>query len=167
MLLRGCPEVATSEERRVPQQLKVLLEAAAAQQAESSASRQRSERGRAGAPFAHGPNSPPSRHQDRGEGGEASTSAVKSRLGPDRDARNTVEAHRRAGSVDNHNRSCDHDDRRCARRYDSDGDRDRSWSPNQRDPRAFGQSVSDARFPSCFRAPTNVPRYDGDTNPSV
>jgi hypothetical protein len=30
MLLRGCPELATSEERRVHQQLKALLEAAAA-----------------------------------------------------------------------------------------------------------------------------------------
>jgi hypothetical protein len=34
MLLRGCPEPATSEERRVRQQLKALLEAAAVQQAE-------------------------------------------------------------------------------------------------------------------------------------
>jgi hypothetical protein len=40
MLLRGCPELVTSEERRVCQQLKALLEAAAAQQAESSALRQ-------------------------------------------------------------------------------------------------------------------------------
>jgi hypothetical protein len=38
MLLRSCPEPATSEERRVRQELKTLLEAAAAQQAESSAS---------------------------------------------------------------------------------------------------------------------------------
>jgi hypothetical protein len=38
MLLRDCLEAATSEERRVCQQLKVLLEAAVAQQAESSAS---------------------------------------------------------------------------------------------------------------------------------
>jgi hypothetical protein len=37
MLLRGCPEAATSKERRVRQQLKALLEAAT-QQAESSAS---------------------------------------------------------------------------------------------------------------------------------
>jgi hypothetical protein len=56
MLLHGCPEAATSEKRRVRQQLKALLEAAAAQQAESSASRQCSEHGRAGAPSAHGPN---------------------------------------------------------------------------------------------------------------
>jgi hypothetical protein len=41
MLLRGCLEAATSEEQRVREQLKALLEAAAAQQAESSASRQR------------------------------------------------------------------------------------------------------------------------------
>jgi hypothetical protein len=27
--------------------------------------------------------------------------------------------------------------------------------------------MRDVRFPSRFRAPTNVPRYDGDTNPSV
>jgi hypothetical protein len=54
MLLRGCPEPATSEERRVREQLKALLEAAAAQQVESSASRQHSERGWAGAPSAHG-----------------------------------------------------------------------------------------------------------------
>jgi hypothetical protein len=39
MLLRGCPKPATSEERWVCQQLKVLLEDAATQQAESSASR--------------------------------------------------------------------------------------------------------------------------------
>jgi hypothetical protein len=38
MLLRGCPEPATSEERRVREQLKVLLKVAAAQQEESSAS---------------------------------------------------------------------------------------------------------------------------------
>jgi hypothetical protein len=60
MLLHGCPEPATSKERRVRQQLKALLKAAAAQQAESSASRQRSEHGRAGALSSHGPNPPPS-----------------------------------------------------------------------------------------------------------
>jgi hypothetical protein len=39
ILLCGCPEAATSEERRVHQLLKALLEAAAAQQAERSALR--------------------------------------------------------------------------------------------------------------------------------
>jgi hypothetical protein len=92
MMLRGCPEPTTSEERWVHQQLKALLEAAAAQQVESSASRQCSERGRAGVPFAHGLNPPCSQHQGRGEGVGAATSAVKSRLGPNRDARNTIEA---------------------------------------------------------------------------
>jgi hypothetical protein len=81
MLLRGCPEAATSKERRVRQQLKALLEAAVAQQAESSASRQRLERGRAGAPSAHGPNPPPSQHREREEGGGAAASAARSRLG--------------------------------------------------------------------------------------
>jgi hypothetical protein len=81
MLLRGCPEAATFKERRVRQQLKALLEAAVAQQAESSASRQRLERGRAGAPSAHGPNPPPSQHREREEGGGAAASAARSRLG--------------------------------------------------------------------------------------
>jgi hypothetical protein len=85
MLLRGCPEAATSEERRVRQQLKALLEATAAQQAESFASRQHSEHGQAGAPSAHSPNPPPSRHQHRVEGGGAAASTVKSRIGPNRD----------------------------------------------------------------------------------
>jgi hypothetical protein len=111
MLLRGCPEAATSKERPVRQQLKALLEAAA-QQAESSASRQCSERGRAGAPSVHVPNPPPSQHREHREGGGAAASAVKSQLGPNRDVRNTIEARRRAESVDNHrdNRSCHHDD---------------------------------------------------------
>jgi hypothetical protein len=134
MLLRGCPEAATSEERRVRQQLKALLKAAAAQQAKSSPSHQWSERGRVGAPSAHGPNPPPSWHQDHREGGRVAASTVKSRLGPDRDARKTIEAHRWAETVDNHrdNRSCHHNDRGCTRHYESNDDCDRSWLPNQR-----------------------------------
>jgi hypothetical protein len=83
--------------------------------------------------------------------------------------RNTIEARQWAESVDNHrdNRSRHHDDRGCGRCHDSDDDRNRSWSPNQRGPQAFGQSIRDAKFPSRFRAPTNEPRYDGDTNPNV
>jgi hypothetical protein len=73
MLLRGCPEAATSEERRVRHQLKALLEETAAQQAECSASRQCSESGRAGAPSAHSLNPPPSQHRERGEGGGAAS----------------------------------------------------------------------------------------------
>jgi hypothetical protein len=60
-----------------------------------------------------------------------------------------------------------HDDRGRGRRHDSDDDRERSWSPNQRGPRAFDQSIHDAKFPLRFWAPTNVPRYEGDTNPGV
>jgi hypothetical protein len=96
-------------------------------------------------------------------------STVKSRLGPNRDARNTIEARRRAESIVNHRdvRSRHHDDHGRGRRHDSDDDCDRSWSPNQRGPRAFGQIIRDARVSPRFRALTNVPRYDGDTNPNV
>jgi hypothetical protein len=169
MLLCSCPEPTTSEKRRVRQQLKALLEAAATQQAESSASRQQSEHERARAPFAHGPNPPPPQQQGHGSGVVAAASAVKSRLGPNCDARNTIEARRRAESVDgNHDHHSRHDNNRGRRRcHDSDYDRERSWSPSQRGPRAFGRSIRDAKFPSHFRAPTNVPRYDRDTNPCV
>jgi hypothetical protein len=117
----------------VRQQLKALLEVAAAQQAESSASRQRSERGRAGAPSAHNSNPPPSQQQGRGEGVGPSVSAIKSHLGPNRDARNTIEARRRAESVDNNhvNRSRHNDDRERRRHHDSDDDCECSWSPSQ------------------------------------
>jgi hypothetical protein len=77
-------------ERRVRQQLKALLEAAAAQQVESSTSRQRSERGRAGAPFAHGPNPgigsegkgavEPLRQRSRAESGPTATHGTPLRL---------------------------------------------------------------------------------------
>jgi hypothetical protein len=94
---------------------------------------------------------------------------VKSRLGHHRDVQNTIEARRQAKSIDNNHDNCSrhHDDRGCGRRHDSDDDRERSWSPNQWGPRSFSRSIRDAKFPSLFRAPTNVPRYDGDTNPSV
>jgi hypothetical protein len=128
MLLRGCPEPATSEEQRVREQLKALLEAAATQQAEISASRQRSERGRAGAPSTHSPNPPPPQQQGQGDEVGAATSAIKSRLGPHRDARHTIEARRRAESVDNNNdnRSRHNDDHGRRRRYDSDDNREHS-----------------------------------------
>jgi hypothetical protein len=95
--------------------------------------------------------------------------AVRSRLGPNRDSRNTIEARRWVESVDNdQDNRLHHNDNRGRRQcHESDVDRKRSCSPNQRGPRAFGQSIHDAKFPSRFRAPTNVPRYDGDTNPSI
>jgi hypothetical protein len=169
MLLRSCPKPTTSEERRVRQQLKMLLEATTAQQAESSASRQRLEHERAGAPSVHGLNQPPPQQQGHEGGVAAGASAVKSRLGPNRNAWNTIEARRRAESVDgNHDYHSRHnDDRGRCRCHDSDDDRERSWSPSQHGPRAFGRSIRDAKFPSRFRAPTNVLRYDGDTNPNV
>jgi hypothetical protein len=83
--------------------------------------------------------------------------------------RNTNEARRRDESIDNHRdtRSRHHDDRGRGRRHDSDDDHDRNWSPSQRGPQAFGQSIRNTKFPLRFRALTNVPKYDGDTNPSV
>jgi hypothetical protein len=59
-------------------------------------------------------------------------SAVKSHHWPHHDVLNTIEARRRAESVDNNhdNRSRHNDDRGRRRGHDSDDDRERSWSPN-------------------------------------
>jgi hypothetical protein len=129
MLLCGCPEAATSEKQRVHQQLKALLEAATTQQAKSSDSHQRSKRGWVGAPSAHAPNPPPSQHRERGEGAGAAASVVKSRLGPNRDVRNTIEARRRPRALTTTATTAHaHDDHGRGQHHDSDDDRDRSWS---------------------------------------
>jgi hypothetical protein len=43
----------------------------------------------------------------------------------------------------------------------------RSLSPEGPGPKAFGNNVCDASFPKHFRAPNNIIKYDGKTNPSV
>jgi hypothetical protein len=42
-----------------------------------------------------------------------------------------------------------------------------SLSPEGPGPKAFGGIVHDAHFLRCFRAPGNIVKYDGKTNPSV
>jgi hypothetical protein len=64
---------------------------------------------------------------------------VRSQIGPNHDAWNTIKARQWAESVDNHrdNHSRHHDNCGCGWRRDSDDDRDRNRSPNQRGPRAL------------------------------
>ena len=40
-------------------------------------------------------------------------------------------------------------------------------SPDEGGPRAFGRRVRSARFPSRFKAPTSVPKYNGESDPSI
>jgi hypothetical protein len=101
MLLRSCLEPATPEERRVRQQLKTLLDKAAAQQVESSALRQRSAHDARAAQSVYRQDPPPSRHRCRGE--EAGGATVKQRLGPNRDSCDMLEAHRRSTNDDDYN----------------------------------------------------------------
>ena len=95
---------------------------------------------------------------------------VKQRLGADRDARDTIRARRKAAegadADDTHRPHREYSQRRGGR-YDSDEDRSRSVSPDPQGPRAFGPRVHAARFPPHFRAPSTVPKYDGETNPNV
>ena len=44
---------------------------------------------------------------------------------------------------------------------------DQSPSPDGLRPHAFGHRIQRASFPQCFRPPTNIARYTGETNPSI
>ena len=86
------------------------------------------------------------------------------RLGRNRDAHNTLDAHRRAYD----------DPREGARRgyhphcggcYDSG--KDQSPSPDLPGLEAFGQHILNATFPPRYRPPTNIPKYSRETNPRL
>ena len=50
-------------------------------------------------------------------------------------------------------------------RYDSE--EDRSPSLDAPGPKAFGRRIQNAEFTVRFRAPTNIGKYGGESNPSV
>jgi hypothetical protein len=58
--------------------------------------------------------------------------------------------------------------RMCNQHRDGHNDQERcSLSPEGPRPNAFGNNVCDACFPKSFRAPNNIVKYDGKTNPNV
>jgi hypothetical protein len=153
MLLRTMPEPSTTEGRRTQGELKDLLEDAAVQRAESSASRRR------GCPSEHRATSSrrmreASVHTERTRDG---TPAAPDRLGSEqhrRDRRARLEERVRRGYHPRH-----------GGRYDSE--EDRSPSPEPPGPRVFSRAIRRAPFPARFRAPTTITKYSWETRPEL
>jgi hypothetical protein len=146
-------EPSTTEGRRIQGKLKDLLENAAAQQAESSASQRR------GCPSEH--HAASSRHMRKasvytehtGDGTPAARDCLSDEQHRrDRRARLEERVHRgyhprRGGCYDN--------------------EEDRSPSPEPPGPWVFSWAIRRAPFPARFRAPTTITKYSGETRPEL
>jgi hypothetical protein len=153
MLLRTMSEPSITEGRRIQGELKDLLEDAAVQRAESSASR------RQGCPSEH--RATPSRR----------IREASARTEPTRDG--TPAAPNRLGS-EQHRRDCRARlEERVHRGYHPrrggcyDSEEDRSPSPEPPGPRVFSRAIRRASFPARFRAPTTITKYSGETRPEL
>jgi hypothetical protein len=89
---------------------------------------------------------------------------IPEHLGPNHDARNTLDAHRHGQENKREEASRGYHPRR-GRRYDSG--EDQSLSPNLLGPQAFDRCILNTALPPRYRLPTNVPKYSGETNLSL
>jgi hypothetical protein len=166
--LRTMPSPSTPEARNLHREAQALIEQAAVQQAESSASRIRQQGSVRDDGDAQGPE--PSVHT----GGAAERPAnqgrtpAKERLldtrgqAQDGDARNVINA-RRTGNAETRATAGYHP--RRGGRYDSRED----FSPTPEPPgtRVFSREIRTASFPQRFRQPTSIVKYNGETDPRV
>jgi hypothetical protein len=153
ILLRAMPKPSTTEGRRIQGELKNLLEDAAVQRAESSASR------RQGYPPEH--RAAASRFMR-----EASVHTGRTRNS----------AHVAPGRLGNEHHRRDrraHLDEKVHRGYHPrhggcyDSGEDRSPSPEPPGPRAFSRAIRRAPFPTRFRTPTTITKYSGESKPEL
>jgi hypothetical protein len=162
-LLRAMPAPSTPEARDMHREVQTLIEQAAVQQAESSASRIRQQGDARGDEAA--PGGEPSVHAGRPT--EQGRTPAKERLldarrALDGDARNVINARRTSKA-----------DARAARgyhprrggRYDSGEDRSPTLEPPGT--RVFSREIRAAAFPQRFRQPSTIVKYNGETDPRV
>jgi hypothetical protein len=166
-LLRAMPAPSTPEARNLHREVQVLIEQAAVQQAESSASRicQQGDAREGGA--AQG--GEPSVHASEAAGRPANSgrAPAKERLLDTRrtldgDARNVINA-RRTSKADARAAVGYHP--RRGGRYDSD--EDRSPTPEPPGTRVFSREIRAAAFPQRFRQSSTIIKYNGETDPRV
>jgi hypothetical protein len=153
MLLRVMPEPSTTEGRRIQGELKGLLENAAVQRAESSASR------RQGCPSEHRATSSLLMREASVRTGRTrdGTPAAPDRLGDEHHHRD------RRARLDEKARRGYHP--RRGGRYDRE--EDRSPSPEPPGLWVFSRAIRRALFPTRFRAPTTITKYSGETRPEL
>jgi hypothetical protein len=167
-LLRAMPAPSTPEARNLHREAQALIEQAAVQQAESSASRIRQQGSARDDGGAQGPEA--SVHA----GGAAEHPANPGRTpvreqildtrgqAQDGDARNIINAWR-TGNVETQVTTGYHP--RRGGRYDSR--EDRSPTPEPPGTRVFSREIRTASFPQSFRKPTSINKYNRDTDPRV
>jgi hypothetical protein len=85
-------------------------------------------------------------------------------LGPNHDARNTLDACRRRQRDKRGEASHGYHPHR-GRNYNSGEDQSPSLDPSR--PQAFGWRILNVAFPSRYRSPTNISKYSGEMNPSL
>jgi hypothetical protein len=153
ILLRAMPEPSTTEGRRIQGELKNLLEDAAVQRAESSASR------RQGCPPEHRATTSRFMREASVHTGRMryATPAAPGRLGNEHHRRD------RRARLDEKVRRGYHP--RRGGRYDSG--EDRSPSPEPPGLQSFTRAIRRAPFPTRFRAPTTITKYSGETIPEL
>ena len=171
-LLRVLPIPETPEARRAYEQARQHLNMATAQQA-NSLSRGPSRRSgtqpsaRREATMTQA-TAAPTVNQPAG----SRTVSVRDRLGGGRDARHTIEARRRIREAEREPHEEEQAYERPARRRDYDRQEgrnreDRALDHSAPGPRAFTVRVRNATIPTRYRTPTSIPKYSGDTDPSL
>jgi hypothetical protein len=153
ILLRAMSDPSTTEGRCIQGELKNLLEDAAVQWAESSASR------RQGCPPEHRATTSRFMWEASVHTGRTrdATPAAPGRLG------NEHHRHDRRTRLDEKVRRGYHP--RRGGRYDSE--EDRSPSPEPPGPQGFSRAIRRAPFPTRFRPPTTITKYSGETKPEL
>jgi hypothetical protein len=167
-LLRAMPATSTPEARNLHREAQALIEQAAVQQAESSASRIRQQGSARDDEGAQGPE--PSVHTGGAAGRPATPgrTPAKERLldtrgqAQDGDARNVINA-RWTGNAETRATAGYH--HRRGGRYDSR--EDRSPTPKPPGTRVFSREIRTASFPQRFCQPTSIVKCNGETDPRV
>jgi hypothetical protein len=167
-LLRAVPAPSTPEARNLHREAQALIEQAAVQQAESSASRIRHH----GSTRDNGGTQGPKMSVHTGNAAERPTNQglmpVKERIldtrgqSQDGDARNVINERRTANA-----------EARAAPGYRPrrggvyDSREDRSPTPEPPGTRVFSQDIRTTSFPQCSRQPTSIDKYNGEMDPRV
>jgi hypothetical protein len=162
------PTPSTPEVRNLHREAQALIEQAAVQQAESSASRIRQQGSTQDDRGAQGPEPLVHAGSTAERPANPRRTPAKERLldthGParDGDARNVINA-RRTSNADARATAGYHP--RRGGRYDSGEDRSPMLEPPGT--RVFSREIRTATFPQRFRKPTTIVKYNGETDPRV
>jgi hypothetical protein len=167
-LLRVMPAPSTPEARNLQREAQALIEQAAVQQAESSASRIRQQGSARDDGGAQGPEASVHASGAVGQPTNQGRTLVRERIldtcgqAQDSDARNVINA-RQTGNAET--RAAAGYYPRRGGRYDSR--EDRSLTPEPPGTHVFSREIRTTSFPQRFRQPTSSDKYTGETDPRV